>query len=230
MWILYHGLMGSGWSSGQTLGRASQRITVADSEGRYLSSRDAIFRASLELLFILIPILLILDIVFLWWNEHASFHDWVCSSRVVRRRSESSQFHRVRGMNLALIVIVVFNCMQLYYETQAPYIAGSATNANVFLNELKEAANSGDPKSQYALGMVYFEGKEVPQNMKEAAKWFKLAADQGNARSQYQLAILHVSGNGVPKDFGKAFKLLKAAADGGDAEAQDALRKLASIH
>ncbi len=48
------------------------------------------------------------------------------------------------------------------------------------LNYLEPLAADGDPTAQYWLGIMYFEGKGVPQDDIQAYMWLTLAADQGN--------------------------------------------------
>ena len=37
------------------------------------------------------------------------------------------------------------------------------------------------PKRSYNLGLMYDSGEGVPEDDKEAVKWYRLAAEQGNA-------------------------------------------------
>jgi TPR repeat protein len=45
------------------------------------------------------------------------------------------------------------------------------------VRELLEAAKTGDPMSQFRLGIIYKEGNGVEKNKSEAIKWFKSAAN-----------------------------------------------------
>ena len=57
---------------------------------------------------------------------------------------------------------------------------------------------------QYYLGAFYENGQGVPQDYKEAVKWFRLAAEQGLAAAQYNLGVFYHKGQGVPKDYNEA--------------------------
>ena len=70
-------------------------------------------------------------------------------------------------------------------------------------------AAQGDSNGQYFLGLMYYEGREVQQNDKEATKWFRLAAEQGHFEAQLTLGLMYYEGNGVPQDYKQAFKLFK---------------------
>ena len=47
--------------------------------------------------------------------------------------------------------------------------------ANLELKETKAKAKKGDAEAQYNLGAMYANGQGVPQDYKEALKWFRLA-------------------------------------------------------
>lgn len=46
------------------------------------------------------------------------------------------------------------------------------------------------------LGAMYYEGKGVPQDHAEAARWFRMAADQGNADAQGMLRFMYSRAKG----------------------------------
>jgi TPR repeat protein len=88
------------------------------------------------------------------------------------------------------------------------------------LKEFMPLAEAGQTSAEAAVGQMYFEGKGVAPDPKEAARWLTPAAEKGNARAQFLLAKLYLSGEGVAPDPAKAAALSKAAADQGLAEAQ----------
>ena len=49
------------------------------------------------------------------------------------------------------------------------------------------AAKQGDVLAQFGLGEMYAKGYGVPENDREAVKWFRLAAEQGHADAQFRL-------------------------------------------
>src|SRR4029078_5114409 len=51
------------------------------------------------------------------------------------------------------------------------------------------AASQGDAVAQFYLGVMYNEGRGVPQDYAEAAKWYKLADEQGDALAQDNLCL-----------------------------------------
>ena len=50
------------------------------------------------------------------------------------------------------------------------------------LERTKRLANDGDATAQNNLGLMYMSGTGVPQDYKEAGKWFKMSAEQGEAK------------------------------------------------
>jgi TPR repeat protein len=108
------------------------------------------------------------------------------------------------------------------YETEGvkgfkAYESGDYATA---LKEFLPLAEKGQVSAQAAVGQMYFEGKGVSPDPKEAAKWLEPAAKAGNARAQFLLGKLYLSGEGVQADPVKAATLSKAAADQGFVDAQ----------
>jgi hypothetical protein len=89
------------------------------------------------------------------------------------------------------------------------------------IEELRARAEAGgDAAAQYNLGLMYDNGRGVPQDYAEAARWYRLAAEQGHPVAQYNLGFMYVDGSGVPQDDAEAVRWFRLAADQGDADAQ----------
>ena len=67
---------------------------------------------------------------------------------------------------------------------------------------------------------MYIDGRGVPQDHAEAAKWYRLAADQGVAVAQYNLGVRYAVGTGVPQDDVMAYMWWNLAAAQGNAVAK----------
>jgi TPR repeat protein len=91
------------------------------------------------------------------------------------------------------------------------------------LREWKPLAEQGDPNARHILGLLYYEGQGVPQDFKEAVRWFLLAAGQGLANAQFKLGNMYEQGQGVPQDFKEAVTWYRLAAEQGLADAQSSL-------
>jgi localization factor PodJL len=91
---------------------------------------------------------------------------------------------------------------------------------------LRSAAVSGDGAAAYEVAMRFAEGRGVPVNLEEAARWYERAAVQGLAPAQFRYASLLEKGNGVKKDLGQARQLYLAAAAKGNAKSMHNLAVL----
>lgn len=103
-------------------------------------------------------------------------------------------------------------------ETEHPSEQQDAT-----VEELMPKAIDGDPIAQYNLGICYYNGNSVIQNVEEAVKWFKKSADQGNPYAQFNLGICYHDGQGVKENKREALKWIKMSAEQGLSNAQSYL-------
>lgn len=92
--------------------------------------------------------------------------------------------------------------------------------------KLRTAALNGDPAAAYAVAVRYAEGRGVPVDMEEAARWFERAASNGLAPAQFRYASLLEKGVGVKKDLTQARRLYLAAAEKGNGKAMHNLAVL----
>ncbi|MCK5663920.1 MAG: SEL1-like repeat protein [Thiotrichaceae bacterium] len=74
--------------------------------------------------------------------------------------------------------------------------------------------------AQYAIAVLYWQGKGVKQDYKQAAKWLKLAIKSGHIKAQLNMGYLYLQGKGVKKDEVKARKKFLIAAEHGFVDAQ----------
>ena len=119
----------------------------------------------------------------------------------------------VAGPMKTLIAIVLLLAPSAYgQETKVP--------APEWVNSWRALAEKGNSVTQYFLGLMYDEGKGVPQDYAEAVRWYRKAADQGNAGAQYFLGLMCNEGKGVPQDYAEAVRWYRKAADQGNATAQ----------
>jgi len=83
-----------------------------------------------------------------------------------------------------------------------------------------KAAEAGAAEAQYALGMLYLNGRNVQKDARAAASWIEKAAHSGHAPSQFQLAVLYCTNQGVPQDLAQAVSWYEQAAERGHPLAQ----------
>ena len=80
-------------------------------------------------------------------------------------------------------------------------------------------AEQGDARAQHNLGLTYANGHGVPQDYKEAVKWFRLSAEQGDAGAQLNLGLMYYKGQGVPQDYVLAHMWFNLSGSNGDEDA-----------
>jgi TPR repeat protein len=77
-------------------------------------------------------------------------------------------------------------------------------------------AAQGNPIAQNNLGILYLDGKGVPQNTSEAVRYLSLSAAAGSSLGQNNLGGLYRDGKGVPRDYGRATQWFAASASQGN--------------
>ena len=145
---------------------------------------------------------------------------------------------------LVLVAVVVLTGCQTQTEeieelkkTNGSTELGDAKDRKA--EQLRQAADQGDAEAQYKLGVRYVEGDGVPQDHREAVKWYRLAAERGYAAAQFTLGKMYAEAGrglsgwkpeGVPaQDLPEALRWLRLAADQGNAEAQHFLGVMSDI-
>ena len=91
---------------------------------------------------------------------------------------------------------------------------------------LRIAAQANIADAQHALGILAKEGRGLPRNDAEAARWMASASANGHLPAQIEYAILLFNGTGVPRDEDAAAKLFLAAALKGNPIAQNRIARL----
>jgi TPR repeat protein len=90
-----------------------------------------------------------------------------------------------------------------------------AARAGDYLNALialSKAAEDGHAGAQGALGILYRDGRGVPQDLTEAVKWFELGARQGDPGAQTSLGVAYFEGKGIAGNPAKALLWFTIAA------------------
>jgi TPR repeat protein len=77
-------------------------------------------------------------------------------------------------------------------------------------------ADQGNPDAQYKVGLTYDVGVGAPQDLAEAATWYRKAADQGHPAAQFNLGLLYANGRGVAQNYVQAHMWLNLAAAGSE--------------
>jgi len=125
-------------------------------------------------------------------------------------------------MTLRTILFCLLCCLRAFafadlWAGQSAFHKGDYATA---LREFLLLAKQGNSAAQFDLGLMYANGRGVPQGDKEAVKRYRLAADQGDSAAQFNLGAKYALGDGVPQDYKEAVKWYRLAADQGNAAAQ----------
>lgn len=91
---------------------------------------------------------------------------------------------------------------------------------------LRASAAKGDAGAAFEIGLRYAEGRGVPANMEEAAKWYERASKGGIVPATFRLGALYEKGQGVKKDIDAARRYYIQAAELGSAKAMHNLAVL----
>ncbi len=86
---------------------------------------------------------------------------------------------------------------------------------------IRRAAEQGLPKAQFALANLYKEGKRIPGDSAEAAKWYRKAADGGHSTAQFATGEFLFHGIAGEKDEIEASRFYRKAAENGYRKARD---------
>ncbi|MGG4603986.1 tetratricopeptide repeat protein [Paenalcaligenes sp. Me131] len=80
----------------------------------------------------------------------------------------------------------------------------------------EKAAEQGLAQAQFSLGVMYDQGRGVPQNDVKAFEWYEKSAQQGDVDAQLSLGVMYMIGQGTPQNQATAKELFKQACDNGD--------------
>lgn len=92
------------------------------------------------------------------------------------------------------------------------HITMSKTNGMASIFELiRQRAEWGDAHAQYHLGIAYYRGRGVAQDLTAAFPWYAKAAEQGHTYAEWQLGRMYLFGFGVPRNKFMAYLWLSIA-------------------
>ena len=122
--------------------------------------------------------------------------------------------HRLSAAAIGLAGLLLTSISGAAADGVAGFQAYEKGDYATALKEFLPLAEAGQTSAEAAVGQMYFEGKGMAPDPKQAARFLEPAAAKGNARAQYLLGKLYLSGEGVAApDPVKAAALTKAAAD-----------------
>ena len=98
--------------------------------------------------------------------------------------------------------------------------AAEAKLSGDYLPSYVSAAENGNAKSQYRLGLRFERGVGSAPDYARAADWYRKAARQGMRRAAFRLGLLYQDGRGIGRDHKLAVHWYRDAAEAGLPEAQ----------
>ena len=138
------------------------------------------------------------------------------------------KFRFARLLLAALIALgLAHNAMAGFAEGATAY---NAKNYSLALKEITPLAKAGHADAQHLLGLMYYMGRGVARDYKQAMIWHRKAAEQGKPDAQYVVGAMYYTGNAVDANPRLAVPWFRRAAEKGHAEAQHALALMYRYH
>lgn len=134
----------------------------------------------------------------------------------------------LRRISIALVLALLLALPATAQNFEQGMAAAEIGDYPTALEEWRPLAANGQARAQYKIGFMYEEGRGVPLDPVEGAKWYRMAAEQGHAAAQRSLGLKYELGLGVPQDSVLAHMWYNLAAAGGDkfsAKARDDFAK-----
>jgi TPR repeat protein len=131
-----------------------------------------------------------------------------------------------------------FLAVALAIGLQASALAGfvegatayNARNYALALKEITPLAKAANHDAEQLLGLMYYMGRGVARDYRQAFFWSQKAAAAGKADAQYLIGAMYYTGNAVPLDQRQAVWWFHKAAEQGHADAQHALGLMYRYH
>jgi TPR repeat protein len=143
-----------------------------------------------------------------------------CPMSSVGDLSNGARFGRLRAFLAASCIGVAVAGTAIagpFEDGAAAYQRGDYEAAYLRWHSIAEL---GDRNAQYNIARLYYQGKGVPQDFGEAARWYRRAASRGEPYAQFFLGVMFASGKGMPQDNSAAAFWYRKSADQGAPEAQ----------
>jgi len=127
-------------------------------------------------------------------------------------------------MNRCLTCLTTMLAIGAYNPAQAGLVEGIASlergEHETAFRELQPLAVQGVAVAQFAIAVMYSDGRGVAKDPMEGTKWYLRASEQGLALAQLSLGAAYFLGLGVKQDHSEAVKWYRRAAEQGWTQAQ----------
>jgi TPR repeat protein len=126
------------------------------------------------------------------------------------------------------LTIAILFALGLHGSAMAGFMEGAnaynARNYALALKEITPLAKAGNADAEHLLGLMYYQGRGVPRDYKQAFSWHYKAAVQGKADAQYVIGAMYYT------DQKLAVEWFRKAAEQGHPDAQHALGLMYRYH
>ena len=131
-------------------------------------------------------------------------------------------------------ILAIGLALALQQSAMAGFAEGATAYNNknyaLALKEIAPLAKAGNADAQHLLGLMYYMGRGVQQDYKQALAWHRKAALQGKADAQYVVGAMYYTGNAVIQDHKQAVGWFRKAAEQGHADAQQVMGLMYRYH
>ncbi|MYN07596.1 tetratricopeptide repeat protein [Pseudoduganella aquatica] len=135
---------------------------------------------------------------------------------------------------LLLAMIAIGLVLGAQGAAQAGFAEGATAynnrNYSLAYKEIEPLARNGNTDAEHLLGLMYYMGRGVPQDYKQALNWHRKAAVKGKADAQYVVGAMYYTGNAVIQDHKQAVIWFRKAAEQGHPDAQQTLGLMYRYH
>ena len=145
-------------------------------------------------------------------NREFDGSSWIQHSAPISPGSSGGALVSAHGELLGINSSFMVDSQNINFAVPAPTLAIALRRARAVSGDL-HFPQLGD--KEFSMGLLYYEGRGVPQDYAEAAKLMRQAADQGHAEAQATLGALYQSGRGVLQDYGQAAAWFRKSAEQG---------------
>ncbi len=150
-------------------------------------------------------------------NREFDDSSWIQHSAPISPGSSGGALVSAHGELLGINSSFMADSQNINFAVPAPTLAIAIRRARAVSGDL-HFPQLGD--KEFSMGLLYYEGRGVPQDYIEAAKWLLKSADKGHAEAQATLGALYQLGRGVPQDYGQAAAWFRKSAEQGSPNGQ----------
>ncbi len=88
------------------------------------------------------------------------------------------------------------------------------------INKSQVFLELGNHSEQFLLGLIFYEGEKMEENLEKAFYWIKKSAEQEYSQAQFYVGMMYFCGHGIEKNYDQSFIWLKKSADQSHSEAE----------